>query len=74
MASPRRQGREVALQILCASTPTPISRRANALALYHTHLADADEDDSESPGREPFDAAFAESLVQAATRNRDDTR
>jgi N utilization substance protein B len=72
MASPRRQGREVALQILCALDANPDLEARNALALYHTHLADADEDDSESPGREPFDAAFAESLVQAATRNRDD--
>jgi N utilization substance protein B len=72
MASPRRHGREVALQILCALDANPDLDAKSALALYNTHLTDVDDEDAEGPGREPFDAAFAESLVRAATQNRED--
>jgi N utilization substance protein B len=70
MASPRRQGREVALQVLCAAdaqtAPTPDA----ALALYFSHLA-AGADEEDMPSREPLDRAFVDSLVRATLDHRD---
>jgi transcription antitermination protein NusB len=72
MASPRRQGREVALQILCAVDANPTPDAATALDLYFSHLAGAD-DEAELPpgGKEALDRAFVDSLVQATLEHRD---
>jgi N utilization substance protein B len=69
VATPRRQGREVALQVLCALDANPDASVAAALSHYHHHFAGADDD--ELPPREAFDREFAETLVRAATEHRE---
>lgn len=71
MASPRRQGREVALQVLCAGDDNPELDARAALGLYVSHLLAGEEEDAELPGRDAFDRAFADSLVEIVTANRD---
>jgi transcription antitermination protein NusB len=71
MATPRRQGREVALQVLCAVDANPDATPAAALAHYHNHFAGADEEELELPSREAFDREFAEALVRKTTEHRD---
>ena len=70
MASPRRQGREVALQVLCGLDANPDLDAGAALSFYVSDVAGS-EDDSEVPGKADFDQEFARTLVQAATNNRD---
>ena len=72
MASPRRQGREVALQVLCAADANPDVGAPAALALYQSHMAGSEEDDADLPGPRGFDAEFADTLVREATQHRDD--
>jgi transcription antitermination protein NusB len=69
MASPRRQGREVALQILCAVDATPTPDAAAALEVYFSQLAGAD-DEADLPPKEALDRPFVDSLVRAALDNR----
>jgi N utilization substance protein B len=71
VASPRRQGREVALQVLCAVDANPDANANTALAHYQNHFAGADEDELELPAREAFDREFAEALVRSTTEHRD---
>jgi N utilization substance protein B len=71
MASPRRQGREVALQVLCAIDANPDLDARAALDLYVSHLLTSQDDDTELPAVDAFDRAFAESLVAAAAGNRE---
>ena len=71
MASPRRQGREVALQVLCAVDDNPELDARAAVALYVSHLLAGDEEDAELPAPDAFDRAFADSLVEAVSTNRD---
>jgi N utilization substance protein B len=71
MASPRRQGREVALQVLCAADDNPDLDARAAMSLYMSHLLAGEEEDAELPERDAFDRAFTESLVEAATANRE---
>lgn len=70
MASPRRQGREVALQVLCGLDANPDLDPRAALAFYVSDVAGS-EDESEVPGRDGFDQEFARTLVDAATGNRE---
>jgi N utilization substance protein B len=70
MASPRRQGREVALQILCAADAQTAPEPRAALDLYFSHLA-AGADEEDMPGREPLDRAFIDGLVRATLEHRD---
>jgi transcription antitermination protein NusB len=70
MASPRRQGREVALQILCAADTQTGPEAAGAQDLYFSHLA-AGTDEEDMPQREPLDRAFIDSLVRATLEHRD---
>jgi N utilization substance protein B len=71
MASPRRQGREVALQVLCAVDDNPDLDARGAVALYVSHLLAGDEEDAELPAPDAFDRAFADALVEAVSTNRD---
>jgi N utilization substance protein B len=71
MASPRRQGREVALQVLCGVDDNPEMDARAAVSLYVSHLLSGDEEDAELPARDAFDRAFADSLVEAVTVNRE---
>jgi N utilization substance protein B len=69
VATPRRQGREVALQILCAVDANPDAGPAAALAHYQNHFAG--EEELELPNREVFDGTFAQALISAASENRE---
>jgi N utilization substance protein B len=73
MGSPRRQGREVALQILCAVDANPSPEPAGALDLYFSHLAAGAEDEDDMPGvgKDVLDRPFVETLVRAALVNRE---
>lgn len=72
MASPRRQGREVALQVLCAVDANPDLPSKSALALYVSHLAGSEDDEgTDLPGPEAFDRTFAETLIDLTSKNRD---
>jgi N utilization substance protein B len=71
VASPRRQGREVALQVLCAVDANPDANANAALAHYHSYFAGAEEDEFELPTREAFDPEFAEALVRKTSEHRD---
>jgi N utilization substance protein B len=71
VATPRRHGREVALQILCAVDANPDAPAAAALAHYHDHFAGAEQEELDLPAPEAFDRAFAEALVARATEHRD---
>jgi transcription antitermination protein NusB len=71
MASPRRQGREVALQVLCAIDANPDLDAGVALELYVSHLLTSEDEDTDLPAADAFDRAFTETLVAAASRNRD---
>jgi N utilization substance protein B len=71
MASPRRQGREVALQVLCAIDANPDVGAAAALEVVVSHLLTSEDDDGELPGADVFDRGFAETLLRAATGNRE---
>jgi N utilization substance protein B len=71
MASPRRQGREVALQVLCAVDDNPDLDARAAVALYVSHLLAGEEEDAELPARDAFDRGFADTLVEAVSTNRD---
>ena len=68
MASPRRQGREVALQIVCAADSSPAPDASAALELYFSQLAGDDEADM--PGKEALDRPFVDALVRATLDNR----
>jgi transcription antitermination protein NusB len=68
MASPRRQGREVALQIVCAADGIAAPDASAALALYFSQLAGDDEVDM--PGKEALDRPFVDALVRATLDNR----
>jgi N utilization substance protein B len=70
MASPRRQGREVALQVLCAADAQTVPEPAAALNLYFSHLA-AGADEEDMPARDPIDRPFVEALVRATLDHRD---
>jgi transcription antitermination protein NusB len=70
MASPRRQGREVALQVLCGLDANPDLDPRAALSFYVSDVAGS-EDESEVPGKDDFDAEFARVLVDAASSNRE---
>ena len=70
MANPRRQGREVALQVLCGMDANPDLDAKAAVAFYVSDVAGT-EDESELPAREDFDQQFARTLVEAATTNRE---
>jgi transcription antitermination protein NusB len=70
VASPRRQGREVALQVLCILEANPGLDSKSALALYLSHLAGAEGDET-PPGKESFDQRFAQELVDAAAGERE---
>jgi len=72
VATPRRQGREVALQVLCAVDANPDASAAAALAHYHDHFAG--EEELELSTNEAADRTFrtfTQALVSAATENRD---
>jgi len=69
MATPRRQGREVALQVLCAVDANPDASPAAALAHHQNHFAG--EEELELPKTEVFDRTFTQALVAATTENRD---
>jgi N utilization substance protein B len=69
MATPRRQGREVALQVLCAVDANPDASPAAALAHHQNHFAS--EEELELPKTEVFDRTFTQALVAATTENRD---
>jgi transcription antitermination protein NusB len=69
MASPRRQGREVALQIVCAADASPAPDATGALDLYFSQLAGA-EDEADMPGKELLDRPFVDALVRATLDNR----
>jgi N utilization substance protein B len=72
MASPRRTGREVALQILCAADASPAPEATAALDIYFAHLAVGSEDEGDLPmGREAIDRPFVDALVRATLNNRD---
>ena len=72
MASPRRQGREVALQILCAADTEPRMPAAAALSAYDNHFASVDlEEPTGGVAKPVLDRTFAESLVRATLENRD---
>jgi N utilization substance protein B len=70
MASPRRQGREVALQVLCGLDANPDLDARAALSFYVSDVAGS-EDESEVPGKDGFDQEFARTLVEAASTNRE---
>jgi transcription antitermination protein NusB len=70
MASPRRQGREVALQVLCGLDANPDLDPQAALSFYISDVAGS-EDESEVPGKDGFDQEFARILVNAASSNRE---
>ena len=59
MASPRRQGREVALQVLCAVDANPDLDAQAAVSLYVSHLLTGEEEDADLPGQHAFDRQFA---------------
>ncbi len=73
MVSPRRQGREVALQILCAVDASPAPDVAGALDLYFSHLAAGAEEEADMPGlgKDAFDRPFVDALVRVALENRE---
>ena len=70
MASPRRAGREVALQVLCGLDANPDLHPDAAVSFYVSDVAGSEEE-SEVPGKDDFDQAFARTLVEAATQNRE---
>ena len=72
MASPRRQGREVALQILCAVDAQPTPEAGTALDLYFSHLAAGADEEAEMPGKDALDRPFVDVLVRAALEHRED--
>ena len=65
MASPRRQGREVALQILCAVDAQTAPDAPAALDVYFSHLAAGADEEDMPAGEEPLDRAFVDTLVRA---------
>jgi len=70
MANPRRQGREVALQILCAADTEPRVPASAALSTYDNHFASAELEEGVA-ARPALDRTFAEALVRATLENRD---
>lgn len=67
MASPRRQGREVALQILCAVDGNPDLDATSALGFYANQVAGSEDEEAGLPEQHAYDRQFAESLVKQAT-------
>jgi N utilization substance protein B len=71
MSSPRRRGREVALQILCAVDTQPEPETADALDLYFSNLVSGADDELDLPGKEALDRPFVDTLVGATLEHRD---
>jgi transcription antitermination protein NusB len=71
MASPRRQGREVALQILCAVDASPAADPKGALDIYFSHLAAGADEEADMPGKDTLDRPFIDALVRATLDNRE---
>jgi N utilization substance protein B len=72
MASPRRQGREVALQILCAVDGNSDLDPAAALGFYAAQVAGTEDEEAGLPEQNAYDRAFTESLVARATEKREE--
>jgi transcription antitermination protein NusB len=70
MASPRRQGREVALQIICAADANPAPSASAALEVYFSQLAGSEDEVDMPPGKEALDRPFVDALVRATLDNR----
>ncbi|HEY0710606.1 MAG TPA: transcription antitermination factor NusB [Polyangia bacterium] len=71
MASPRRQGREVALQILCGVDGNPDFNAAAALQFYANQVAGSEDEEAGLPAADAYDRGFAESLISRATEQRE---
>jgi N utilization substance protein B len=72
MASPRRQGREVALQILCAVDGNTDLDATAALGFYAAQVAGSEDEEAGLPEQNAYDRAFTESLVSRATDKREE--
>jgi transcription antitermination protein NusB len=72
MASPRRQGREVALQILCAVDGGSDLDATSALGFYASQVAGSEEEEAGLPEQNAYDRGFAELLVKTATNKREE--
>ena len=71
MASPRRQGREVALQILCAVDGNPDFDASTALGFYAAQVIGTEDEEAGLPAENAYDRRFAESLIESATSKRE---
>jgi transcription antitermination protein NusB len=70
MLSPRRRGREIALQVLFQLDANRELDARTAIAHYFDHLSGGDEEDL--PGRdEPADREFAEMIVREVSARRE---
>ena len=67
MASPRRAGREVALQILCGVDGNPDFDAASALTFYANQVAGSEDEEAGLPAADAYDRGFAEGLISKAT-------
>jgi N utilization substance protein B len=67
MASPRRQGREVALQILCAVDGNSDFDAKTALGFYAAQVAGTEEEEAGLPAENAYDRRFADTLISTAT-------
>jgi transcription antitermination protein NusB len=72
MASPRRQGREVALQILCAVDGNADLDAAASLNFYAAQVAGSEDEEAGLPDPSAYDRAFTESLVSRATEKHEE--
>jgi transcription antitermination protein NusB len=72
MASPRRQGREVALQILCAVDGNSDFDAQAALGFYAAQVAGSEDEEAGLPAENAYDRRFAESLIATATSRREE--
>jgi N utilization substance protein B len=71
MASPRRQGREVALQILCAVDGNSDFDAKGALGFYAAQVAGSEDEEAGLPAENAYDRPFTESLIASATSQRE---
>ena len=72
MATPRRRGREVALQILCAIDANPELDAHHAIGLHFQHFSGQEGDGEDAAKAESLDRPFTEALVRAVQASRQD--